>query len=111
MPPTLPFTTPEGPWIGATYIDVDTVTTEVIPRDDNVRYALLGRQPVGDGQVWFVGFNLFYLLNTTVGPETSAAVVDYLLADIDVDRNLTLPVLTVDFSSRSITCASRRGIT
>ncbi len=98
MPRTLPFTTPEGSWVGATYVDLEHITASLTHNGES--YPLLGYQAVGQGRVWFVGFNLFYLLQETDQPAASDRIVDYLLSDTGVNRDLALPPLPITLVQR-----------
>ncbi|NJL94576.1 MAG: hypothetical protein HC915_13055 [Anaerolineae bacterium] len=88
VPTRLRFSTPEGPAVGATYYDAaqDLITVQ----EDGQTYSLLSHQPVGAGQVYFVGFNLIPLL-AEQHAAGAAPLVDALLEDVRVDRALRLP--------------------
>lgn len=91
MPARLNFTTPEGPWVGATYYDADANLISI--REDGQVYSLLSWSQVGNGQVYFVGLNLIPLLNQS--KETAKALVDYLLQGTEVHRELVLPEVPI----------------
>ncbi len=106
LPATLPFTTAEGPWVGATYYGLDWTAASVFHNGE--AYPLLGTRQVGDGQVWFVGLNLLYLLNQSGQHEAADALVDYMLSATTADRTLTLPALEANLLHRdSISLAFR----
>jgi hypothetical protein len=104
MPGVLSFTTPEGPWVGATYYGVDETLASLT--QDGESYPVLGRQQVGDGQIWFVGFNLIYLLQQSNQMAAVQQLTGYLLADTGVDRDLALPAFDVTPGQRTPTSLS-----
>lgn len=99
MPSSLPFTTPEGPWIGATYYG-EMITVASL-NHQNQDYPLLGYRDLGDGRIWFIGFNLLFLLDETDLRDASQTLVDYLLDESNVNRDLTLPRVDVEFHART----------
>lgn len=80
-------------WVGNTYFDLDNVMLSI--EYDGQSYPLLGYKNVGEGQVWFVGFNLFYWLDLQNNQELSKHVVDLILNNHDVYQELTLPSLSI----------------
>ncbi len=106
LPGTLSFSTLGGSWVGATYYSLDTTVVSLTCGEKE--YPLLGYRDVGEGRVWFVGFNLFYFLRQTAANPVSAELVDYLLAGTGVDRALTLPALTTELLRNDSTAVTFR---
>lgn len=94
LPQLMSFSTPEGPWIGATYAGLEEQVA--VLRDGDQTYPLLGYQTVGKGRIWFIGFNLIYYFEQTDQHEQAKALVDYMLADTATNRDLILPELAVE---------------
>jgi WD40 repeat protein len=89
LPEKLTFSDSGADWTGATYRGLDVTTAWL--DSDGQRYPLLGYRNVGQGRVWFVGFNLFYLLRTANLQPELLRIRDYLLQDTALDRTLELP--------------------
>lgn len=92
MPQTFP--TGELPWIGATYRGLDEVIASI--NYHGVDYPLIGRQAVGAGDVWYIGFNLLYWLDITGQQDAIAQIRDIILQGSGVNRSLSLPPLPVE---------------
>jgi hypothetical protein len=88
-------------WTGATYYGLDETVASLTY--DGEEYVLVGRQPVGEGQAYFVGFNLFYLFQEMQQPAARDRLAGYLLARTGVDRELALPPLAVNLVEREPT--------
>lgn len=93
MPDRLRFPMDEGAWVGATYFGLDETVATITYNDQT--YPLLGYRTIGEGRVWFISLNLLYYLDVSGQREATARLVDYLLADVDVDRRLALPRLDI----------------
>lgn len=89
MPDTFPHDM--TPWIGATYLGLDNVLASV--QYNGQEYPLIGQQKIGEGTVWYIGFNLLYWLDITGQSDSINQIVDVLLADTGVDRSLMLPTV------------------
>ncbi len=98
MPASLTFQTSEGSWTGATYYGLDKIIASLTHQGQS--YPLLGYRDVGQGRVWYVSFNLFYLLDDTGQKEATQTLVDYLLAGNPVNRDLNLPPLNMHLLQR-----------
>ena len=106
LPETLSFSTPGGAWVGATYYNLDETVVSLTCGEKE--YPLLGYRNVGEGRVWFVGFNLFYLLRQNESATITAELVDYLLNGTGVNRDLTLPALDSELLRNDPTAVSFR---
>ncbi len=93
------FPVSEGPWVGATYYGLDQVVATLNYQGEE--HALLGYQNVGKGRVWFVGFNLLYLFDSNGNQNATDTLVNYLLTDTHVNRDLVLPSIPVQSLERS----------
>jgi len=89
------FTLPAGidQWVGNTYYDLDEVLLSI--NIEGEIYPMLGYKDVGQGRVWFIGFNLFYWLDLQHDPSITQNLVKMILADTDVYQDLTLPALNI----------------
>jgi hypothetical protein len=106
MPDVLAFSSPEGPWVGATYYGLDETLASLT--HDGESHPVLGRQRVGEGQIWFIGFNLIYLLQQSNQTAAVGQLADYLLAATGVNRDLRLPAFDVALVERDPTLVSFR---
>jgi hypothetical protein len=86
-------------WRGATYRGLDTTLATVTYQGEE--YPLLGYRNLGAGRVWFVGFNLLYALEIAERFGERDLIVDYLLADTGVNRDLELPSFVVNGLERA----------
>ncbi len=91
LPSHLTFSSSDGPWIGATYFGLDHVLATLV--DQGQSYPVLGYQDVGKGKVWYIGFNLLYLLNQTGQQTIARTLADFILNGNAVNRDLMLPPL------------------
>jgi hypothetical protein len=89
----------EGAWVGATYYNLDNVVATLTYQGED--YPLLGYKNVGSGRVWFVAFNLFYLLDITGQKDAIRPLTDYLLVDSSVNRSLELPLFDMELLERT----------
>lgn len=101
LPATLPFTSEGDAWIGATYFGLEDVRASLTHADET--YPILAHQTVGEGQVWFVGFNIFYLLEQTQHYQAMQDLARYLVSDTGVDTSLALPPLPAEIVEQTPT--------
>ena len=81
------------------YYGLDEVIAAI--RYQGEEYPLLGYRNWGAGRIWFVGFNLFYALDTAEAFEARNLVADTLLAGTGVNRDLELPPFGVEGLERA----------
>lgn len=98
LPDQLTFGSLDTPWVGATYFNLDHTLATISVRGQS--YPLLGYQDVGKGKAWFISFNLLYLLNQQDRQVIATRLSDYLLAQTDATRALTLPPADVTVTAR-----------
>ena len=78
-------------WVGSTYYDLDEVLLSL--ENDGEIYPVLGYKNVGEGRVWFVGFNLLYWLESQGYWDATQSIVSLILRDENVYQDLVLPSL------------------
>ncbi len=98
MPASLGFKSPEGGWTAATYYGLDGIVASLTHQGQT--YPLLGYHDVGEGRVWYISFNLLYLLDETGQQKATQMLVNYLLTDSSVNRDLSLPPLNMQTLER-----------
>jgi hypothetical protein len=96
LPDTLNFSTPEGAWIGAAYRGLDGKIASISLEGKS--FPLIGYRDVGEGRVWFVGFNLFYRLREE--REIVRALADFL-TPASTQTALELPALPIEALKRT----------
>ena len=94
MPDELTFAPEDTPWVGATYRQLDAVVATVEHRGSE--FPLLGYRQVGDGVVWYVGFNFFFWLDINERDAALAELRDYILAGAPVRRTVGLPAFAIN---------------
>lgn len=111
LPRLITFPASEGYWVGATYYDLDVTLASLL--DGDQAYPLLGYQNEGQGRVWFVGFNLIYLLRQQENIAAVDSLVDLMLAGVHLDRTLSLdgiPATDLDRASTAVRFTYRSDV-
>ncbi len=92
------FKSAEGGWTAAAYYGLDTIVASLTHQGQT--YPLLGYHDVGAGRVWYISFNLLYLLDESGQQKRTQMLVNYLLTDSSVNRDLSLPPLNMQTLER-----------